>query len=359
MLIETGYQVPEKPDTLITHHILADSQEQMWLLFQSHYRSLAFGTSGDGGRTWSPARELLSDISGPFSYFTGAGKNLYVVARKTHPPDIHLITWDGEKWSEGTIFTASGKQVLTSQPLIIEDSNSLVHIVFALRGYTSAEWNIKHLMIDLTKGKMTGCSVPALSEPSPGFPARFDFLKEVLYWSGSLLIDSENGLHLACRSFSEGHYHIFYSSYNNATGKWNNLLPLTKTPFHRGNPGMITGSDGKSIYVVFNVEEDTGYNMVCLSRDPGGNWSKQRVLGSEIKNDTPPVLVKTPTGPLAYWADGYGISRAFLEVNHPTKRVFTEKVSSLSAAFAGGRVLLACTGLSQGKNRILLAEDYI
>jgi len=98
MAINTGYQVPEKPDTLVTHRILADSENRLWIFFQTNYRSLAFGTSGDGGATWSPAREILPDVSGPFSATFGSGGSVHVVAKRSHPHDIHLLTWNGKTW---------------------------------------------------------------------------------------------------------------------------------------------------------------------------------------------------------------------------------------------------------------------
>jgi len=359
MIIDTGYQVPENPDTLITHRILADSENRLWIFFQTSYRSLAFGTSGDGGLTWSPAREILPDVSGPFSAAAGSGGSVHIVAKRSHPPDIHLVTWNGKAWSGGLVLPASGKQLVAGHPLVLEDGKSQVHVLYAVRPYSSGEWQVKHSVVDLARQEINPRAVPAISACQPQWPERLGFLKEVLFWSGDVTRDSLNNLHLVCRAFSESHYQIHYSRCNTGSVEWQGFMPLTRTPFHRGHPKIITGSGEGVIHVIFQTEEEKGDYLSCLSRDVNGRWDTERILDGGIEKDFSPEPVKTNWGPVVYWTGGEGLRRAFVESTGPVKVVLEEKVTGLSAVFAQKKVFLACIGLRQSKNTIFISTDNL
>jgi len=359
MAINTGYQVPEQPDTLATHRILADSENRLWIFFQTNYRSLAFGTSGDRGVTWSPAREILPDVSGPFSAAAGSGGSVHVVARRSHPHDIHLVTWNGKAWSGGIVLPASGKQLVAGHPLVLEDGKSLVHVVYAVRPYSSGEWQVKHSVVDLVRQEINPRTVPAISAYQPQWPERLGFLKEVLFWSGDITRDPLNNLHMVCRAFIESHYQIHYSHCNNGSGEWQRFIPMTRTSFHRGHPKIVSGSDANVFHVIFQTEEEKGDYLSCLSHGSNGRWSTERIIAGGVEKDFSPEPVKTNWGPVVYWTGGGGVSRAFIESTGPAISVMDEKVTGLSAVFAQKKVFLAYTGLKQSKNTIFISVDSL
>ncbi len=358
-MVDTGYLVPERPDTMITHRIIADSENRLWVFFQTGYGSLAFGTSGDGGKTWSPAREILPDISGPFSVSAGAGGRICLAARRWHPPDIWLLTWNGREWSTVTVLKTAGKQLVTCFPITLEDGNSLVHVVYASRHYSSGEWQASHWSLNPVNQDFSIRHLPPLGTPLPHWAERLNFLKEITFWSGDMARDSSNNLHLACRAFSGSHYQINYSFYSTGTGQWGEFTQLTRTPFHRGHPRIAGGSGGSGMHVVFQVEEENGDRLACLTRSPGGNWGAERTVADPVEKDVPPELVTTPAGPVLYWADGSGVSRAFIEGDSPVKKVLAERIASLSACQAGDRVLLALAGLQPDPQKIFLYTDCL
>lgn len=358
-MVDTGYLVPERPDTMITHRIIADSENRLWVFFQTGYGSLAFGTSGDGGKTWSPAREILPDISGPFSVAAGAGGRIYIAARRWHPPDICLTAGNGREWSTVTVLKTAGKQLVTCFPITLEDGNSLVHVLFAARHYSSGEWQASHWALDPVKKDFSIRHLPPVGAPLPHWAERLNFLKEIIFWSGDIARDSSNNLHLACRAFSGSHYQIHYSSYCSDTGRWEEFTPLTRTPFHRGHPRIVSGSGGSGLYVFFQLEEEKADRLACLTRSPGGIWSGERIMADPVEKDVPPEVVTTSSGPALYWADGGGVSRAFIEGDGRVKKVLAERITSLSACQSGDRVFLAFTGLQRDAKKIFLYTDCL
>lgn len=358
MLINTGYQVAQKPDTIITQRIVADSENRLWIFFQSHYRSLAFGTSEDGGRTWSAPRELLPDISGPFSACAGARGSVYVAASKTNPPDISLLVWDGCQWSEG-VLPVSEKQKIIASPMVSVDNVSGVHVIYAARGYFSGEWAVKNSLWDTGSGEISSRPVPPLSAPQPEWPSGLEFLKESLYWTGDIALDSKNNLHLACSVFSGTHYQVYHTLCSGAGGQWEAFTPLTATSLHSSHPKLIPGQGGSGVHAFFHREKEQGYSLTSIFRSPAGKWGSEKTLAEGLPDDFPPQPVNTPYGPVLYWSDGSGVNRSFIEVSSPAEKIVGEKVTSFAAAASREKVFLACTGLSRDKTAIFLAQDSI
>lgn len=358
MLINTGYRVSRQPDTLITHRIVADDTHRLWIFFQSHYRSLAFGFSEDGGQTWSSPQELLPDISGPFSAAAGTGGRIFVVARKTNPPDIYLLVWNGSQWSEG-ILPSPGKQFVTASPLVAGGSGQEVHVVYAARGYSSGEWAVKHSLLDLGRGEIYDRHVPPISAPQPQWPSRLEFLRESLYWAGDIALDSENNLHLACSVFSGSHYQIYHSFCSGASGQWGAFSPLTAAPFHSSHPRLLAGQGNREVHAFLQREKEGGYSLISLSRSPGGKWGPEKTLAGNLKEDFPAEPVITPSGTALYWSDGGGVCRTLVGISCPTERIVKEKATSFSASSSREKVFLSCSGLSGDKTAIFVAKDRI
>lgn len=357
MRIDTSYRVPEKPDTLNTHRIIADSKNRLWIFFQTAYHSLAYGTSDNSGETWGPTREILSDISGPFAAAAGSGDFIYVTARKSHPPDILLLVWDGREWLSQVLLSAAEKQAVTSPPLLIVDNNGDAHLLYALRHYSSAEWVTMHSVFHPGNQDLSVRTVSPVGARPPIWSQRLNFIKEILYWSGDLACDPSNNLHLVCRAHSGEYYQIHYNCFPSSTGEWQGFLPLTTTPFHRGHPRIISGPD-KNLHVVFQKEEERGSSIVCLTRHSKGHWIPERILGKCMERDIPLELSNTDLGPVLYWAaDGTGVNRSFLEFSRSTEKIIANEISSLSSTFAQKKVFLAWSGSGLDKNKICLDTD--
>lgn len=359
MMIDTGYQVRDNPDTLVTHRILSDIENRLWLFFQTSYGSLAYGTSLDGGNTWSPARELMPDISGPFSAAAGNGGALYIVARRVHPPDINIITWNGTSWLSGIIMPTAGKKVVTGYPLIFEGGDNLVHILFASRSYSSGQWEIKHNVLDLGRQEVNNRQVPQVPGPEPRLPKRMDFLKEILFWSGDIAIDQQNTIHMACRFFTGSHYQIFHSSYRENTGQWQQFTPLTGTPYHRGHPKIAVGTEESQVHVIYQVEEEKGNVLVSQTLSANGRWEGERVLARSVETDFMPEVIRIGSGPLVYWADNSGVNRSCIGETGPPKKILDKKISFLSATCQGDKAYLAFTRKNNHKNVIFLLTDNL
>lgn len=359
-MIKTGYQVSGSPDTLVTHRMLSDAENRLWIIFQTSYRSLAYGTSADGGLTWSPAREILPDVSGPFAATVGTGGSIHIVARRSHPPDISIITWNGKSWLGGTVMSTAGKKLVTGCPLVVESGDGLVHVLFAVRGYSSGDWAVKHTVLDLHRQEINEHPVPFIPAPPPRWPQRLDFLKEILYWSGDIALDRQNNLHLAGRIFTEGHYQIFYSYCSKETGQWREFIPLTATPVHRGHPRIIAGADGKEIHVLYQVEEEKGNSLACQTLGAGGRWGGERVIARGVKTDFLPEVIKTVYGPVVYWAvHGGGVHRAFTDDSSPSRKILDEKINYLSAVQQPDKNYLSFTGKKDDNNTIYLLADSL
>lgn len=358
MLTNTGYRVPEKPECLMTHRIITDTEKRLWIFFQSHYRSLAFGFSEDGGQTWTSPQELLPDISGPFSAAAGAGGMVFVVARKTNHPDIYLLVWNGSQWSEG-VLPSPGKQVITASPLVAGGSGQEVHVVYAARGYSSGEWAVKHSLLETGRGEIFDRPVPLISAPQPEWPPRLEFLRESLYWAGDIALDSESSLHLACSVFSGSHYQIYHSFCRGASGQWGAFSPLTAAPFHSTHPRLLAGQVNGEIHAFLQREKEGGHTLIGLSRSPEGKWGSEKTIAVNLKGDFPAEPVKTPSGTALYWSYGGGISRSLFGISCPTEKIVKEKVTSFSACSSLEKVFLACSGLSGDKTAIFVAKDRI
>ncbi|MFZ5652184.1 MAG: hypothetical protein ACOY4I_15230 [Bacillota bacterium] len=359
MIINTGYQVPENPDTLVTHRILNDAENRLWIIFQTSYRSLAYGISEDEGKTWSPAREIMPDVSGPFAATVGTGGSIHIVAKKTHPPDINIVTWNRKSWLGGIIMSTAGKRVVTCCPLVLEGGDTLVHVLFAVRSHSSDQWTLKHTILDLHRQEKNDRPVTPIPAPPPLWPHRLDFFKEILYWSGDIMLDGQNTLHLAGRIFTGGHYQIFYSSCSGETGQWQEFIPLTGTPLHRGHPRIIAGAAGKDIHVLYQVEEEKGNSLVCQTLGAGGRWGGERVLARGVKTDFMPEAIKTGAGPVVYWAGGGGVHRAHIDDSSPPSKILDEKINYLSAVHQLDKVYLAFTGKKDDRNTIYLLADSL
>lgn len=357
MVIDTGYRVPKKPDTLNTHRIIADSANRLWIFFQTAYHSLAYGTSDDGGETWSPDREILSDISGPFAVASGSEDFVYVTARRSHPPDVLLLVWNGREWLNQVLLPAAEKQAVTSPPLLIVDNNGHVHLLYAIRHYSSAEWVTIHSIFHPEKQDLSVRTVSPVGAPPPVWSQRLSFIKEILYWSGDLVCDPYNNLHLVCRAYSGEYYQIHYNYFHNSTGEWHGFLPLTTTPFHRGHPRIISGPDN-NIHVAFQREEESGSSIVCLTHHSRGRWVPEKVLGGCMQRDIPLELSNTDLGPVLYWVDSAGVNRNFLEFNRSTEKIIANEISSLSSTFAFNKVFLVWSG-SHDKNKIYINTDNL
>ena len=281
-----------------------------------------------------------------------------MVAKRSHPHDIHLLTWNGKTWSKGLVLPATGKQLVAGYPMVLEDDKSLLHVLYAVRPYSSGEWQVKHSVVNLARQEINPCKSPGISAPLPQWPERLGFLKEILFWSGDVTKDTLNNLHLVCRAFSGSHYQIHYSQCKYGSGEWQGFIPLTRTPFHRGHPKIVTGSGEGVIHVVFQTEEEKGNCLSCLSRDANGRWNSERVLAEGIEGDFSPELIKTNWGPVVYWTGREGVHRAFIE-SSGVESVLDEKVTGMSAVFAQKKVILACTGLRKSKNTIFISVDHV
>ncbi|MFZ5595892.1 MAG: hypothetical protein ACOY31_02620 [Bacillota bacterium] len=359
MAIFTGYRVPERPDTMITHRMVADSNHLLWLFFQTPYRSLAFGLSADQGKTWSPGREICPDVSGPFSVFAGAAGDVYVAARREHPQDICLFHWNGREWSRRVLLKAAEKQEATCFPLVVENGNKLVHVIFASRQYSAWEWRVRHLAVDLEKPAYSEIHVPPLTGPMPNLAPPADFLKDIFYWSGDVAKTASGNIHLACRSFSGSHYKIHHYFFNIKSSDWRLSSPFSQSPHHRGHPRIITGSAGDTLHLVYQVEKETQDTLAHLHLGPDGRWNTESTISDRVEKDLPPETAASEYGPIVYWADGSGVSRRLLESSGIPQQVLGVRPASLSAATCKDRVILAYTGQEPDRQAIFLAEDTL
>jgi len=353
MIVDTGCRAPAKPDTLVTHRLITDSTGRLLVFFQTAYRSLSFSASVNGGHTWSAAQDIFPGIYGPFTTAAGAVGSIYTTVRTMHPSNICLITWDGKSWSDHIIQPAITRQAVISPPLLAKGRDSQIHLVYATRRHFSGNWQTVHSILEGGIPVNPGHAVPAINTGPPDLSKKLDFISDLLSWSGDIASDGENNLHLVCRVFSGGCYHLYYSCRTGDSGKWENFIPLTNTTRHRGHPRIIVGADKKTVHVLFSLEEEKEVRLVCISRSPSGNWDTPKTIGAGLKNDILPEIVITSAGTEAYWVNSEGVCRAHLESQDPPQNILAGEITSISAVSSADRVFLSFTGAGNSRCKIL------
>ena len=343
MAVSTGYFVGRQADTLLPHRILCDGRERLWLFFHNGLQSLSGGFSDLRGEVWTPPRELLAGVSGPFSAcFDAAGRELHLAARGLHPQDIHHLGWNGREWSATPVFDARRSGSTTYSPQVLSHDGCL-HLLFAARQYTGGSWRVLHLRRRPGGGIETGGFNLTGPQTLAGLEKELAFLPDIFYWSGYPAADARGVLHLVFRAFRRGGYQLFYT-FLPPGGQWADPLPLAPGEQCRGHPCLYPDAD--RLFILFQSGQNGRGTLKILAGD-GERW--ETAAAAPLESGEVVLaggFLPGSGGPRPYWA-GPGGCRLLPLGGHGPETILApgngKSLGSLSAAPAGKDLCLAWT----------------
>lgn len=339
---KTGYLICRRADTLLPHRVLCDSGGRLWIFFQNSYRSLSCGYSDDRGGSWSPAADLLEDVSGPFSACADNGR-IHLAARNRHPQDVHHLEGNDGEWRGRLVYSAHRNGATTYFPLV-RCHDGIVHLVFAARKYSSNSWSVVHVREGPGGSDGSGgFELPGPAGVVSGWEKGMGFLAESLFWSAGLALDGRGRLHLAYRAFWLDGYHLFYTFTGPGDPRWAGPERLTGGERCEGPPSIHVHRD--RVYLLYRSNGNGRPFIRTLVKDPD-IWRPGPAIPLEGIGETlAEGFLPGEPDPGIYWADRTAFRAMPFSGSGPSLFFKPEggEINTLSAAPAGISLALAWT----------------
>lgn len=297
----TDYVVPAASNFLHNHYLTRDATGDLWLFYLTPEGSLQYGTSADGGESWTAPAVLTEAVTGPFTVSGDEKGRIYFCAVRQFSTII-FGQWDGSAWFTST-WPVNRRRGQPFFPMLHAGRSGMVHMVFSGRKH-SGKWTVNHYMVNQAGRLLAKTSYPV--------PRAVDLIldlntvqgtpgKYVAFLSGALDSDTQGNLHLIHRYFDGRYFQLYYNKFSVAGGRWGSPAALTGAGGNCGIPAMLIDAQDH-LHLLWSTAQTHGHKLHY--RKKAGDWQPPVVLAENSAAIHSPALVAGEAGPIACWYAG-------------------------------------------------------